>query len=107
MQIIPFPWGASNDNLKEVLKTNPKNVGAIKIFMGSSTGNMLVDNKSVLEEIFAKSSMLIAVHCEDENIIQKILKEQKQKFGENVPFSEHPNIRSSESFTNHPLWLLN
>ncbi len=92
-----FFMGASNDNLKEVLKTNPKNVGAIKIFMGSSTGNMLVDNKSVLEEIFAKSSMLIAVHCEDEGIIQENIKRAKQKFGENVPFSEHPNIRSSEA----------
>ena len=57
-----FFMGASNDNLEEVLKTNPKNVGAIKIFMGSSTGNMLVDNKNVLEEIFSKSPMLIAVH---------------------------------------------
>ena len=54
--------GASNDNLEEVLKTDPKTVGAVKIFMGSSTGNMLVDNRSVLEEIFAKSPMLIAVH---------------------------------------------
>ena len=61
-----FFMGASNDNLEEVLKTNPKNVGAIKIFMGSSTGDMLVDNKTVLEEIFSKSPMLIAVHCEDE-----------------------------------------
>ena len=66
-----FFMGASNDNLEEVLKTNPKNVGAIKIFMGSSTGNMLVDNKNVLEEIFSKYPMLIAVHCEDETIIQE------------------------------------
>ena len=65
-----FFMGASNDNLEEVLKTNPKNVGAIKIFMGSSTGNMLVDNKDVLEKIFLESPMLIAVHCEDEKIIQ-------------------------------------
>ena len=66
-----FFMGASNDNLEEVLKTDPKTVAAIKIFMGSSTGNMLVDNKSVLEEIFSKSSMLIAVHCEDEETIQE------------------------------------
>ena len=61
-----FFMGASNNNLSEVLKTNPKHVGAIKIFMGSSTGDMLVDNKKVLEEIFKKSDCLIAVHCEDE-----------------------------------------
>jgi dihydroorotase len=92
-----FFMGVSNDNLEEVLKTNPKNVGAIKIFMGSSTGNMLVDNKNVLEEIFAKSPMLIAVHCEDENIIQKNIKKIKEKYGEDVPISEHPNIRSAEA----------
>jgi len=92
-----FFMGASNDNLSEVLKTNPKKVGAIKIFMGSSTGNMLVDNKSVLEEIFAKSPMLIAVHCEDENTIQENIEKAKKKYGEEVPISEHPNIRSTEA----------
>ena len=92
-----FFMGASNDNLEEVLKTNPKNVGAIKIFMGSSTGNMLVDKKDVLEEIFAKSTMLIAVHCEDETIIKENIKKAKQKFGEEVPISEHPKIRSTEA----------
>ena len=66
-----FFMGVSNDNIEEVLKTDPRTVGALKIFMGSSTGNMLVDNKNVLEEIFSKSPMLIAVHCEDETIIQK------------------------------------
>ena len=92
-----FFMGASNENLDEVLKTNPKNVGAIKIFMGSSTGNMLVDSKAVLEEIFSKSPMLIAVHCEDETVIQKNLAKAKEKFGENIPMSEHPNIRSVEA----------
>ena len=92
-----FFMGVSNDNLEEVLKTNPKNVGAIKIFMGSSTGNMLVDNKTVLEEIFAKSPMLIAVHCEDEETIQENIKKIKEKYGEDVPISEHPNIRSAEA----------
>ena len=92
-----FFMGASNDNLKEVLKTNPKNVGAIKIFMGSSTGNMLVDNKNVLEEIFSKSPMLIAVHCEDETIIQENSNKAKQQYGEEVPISEHPKIRSAEA----------
>ena len=66
-----FFMGVSNNNLEEVLKTNPKNVGALKIFMGSSTGNMLVDDKSVLEDVFKKSPMIIAVHCEDEKIIQE------------------------------------
>ncbi|MEC9209011.1 MAG: dihydroorotase [Bacteroidota bacterium] len=92
-----FFMGASNNNLEEVLKTNPKNVGAIKIFMGSSTGNMLVDNKNVLEEIFAKSPMLIAVHCEDEKIIQKNIAKTKKQYGEEVPISEHPKIRSAEA----------
>ena len=92
-----FFMGVSNDNLSEVLKTNPKNVGAIKIFMGSSTGNMLVDNKNVLEEIFAKSPMLIAVHCEDEETIQENIIKAKKEFGEDVPISEHPNIRSAEA----------
>ena len=92
-----FFMGASNNNLKEVLKTNPKNVGAIKVFMGSSTGDMLVDNKIVLEEIFSKSPMLIAVHCEDERIIQENIEKAKQQYGEEVPISEHPNIRSTEA----------
>ena len=92
-----FFMGVSNDNLEEVLKTDPKTVGAIKIFMGSSTGNMIVDNKSVLEEIFSKSSMLIAVHCEDEQTIQKNTIKAKKKFGEDVPIAEHPNIRSAEA----------
>jgi len=92
-----FFMGVSNGNLKEVLKTDPKTVGAIKIFMGSSTGNMLVDNKSVLEEIFSKSPMLIAVHCEDEQTIQKNTIKAKKKFGEDVPIAEHPNIRSAEA----------
>jgi len=92
-----FFMGASNENLEEVLKTNPKNVGAIKIFMGSSTGNMLVDNKNILEQIFSKSRMLIAVHCEDESIIQKNIIAIKKKYGENVPISKHPHIRSAEA----------
>ena len=92
-----FFMGVSNDNLEEVLKTDPKTVGAIKIFMGSSTGNMLVDNKSILEEIFSKSPMLIAVHCEDEQTIQKNTIKAKKKFGEDVPIAEHPNIRSAEA----------
>ena len=92
-----FFMGASNDNLEEVLKTDPKNVGAIKIFMGSSTGNMLVDDKSVLENIFEKSKMLIAVHCEDEAIIQQNTAHYKSIYGEDVPIEIHPKIRSDEA----------
>lgn len=92
-----FFMGASNDNLEEILKTNPKNVGAIKIFMGSSTGNMLVNDKIVLEKIFAKSPLLIAVHCEDETIVQQNIAEAKKKYDQQVPISEHPNIRSVEA----------
>jgi len=92
-----FFMGVSNNNLEEVLKTDPKNVGAIKIFMGSSTGDMLVDDSKVLEEIFSKTPMLIAVHCEDENIIQENIVKAKEIFGEEVPISEHPNIRSEEA----------
>ena len=92
-----FFMGASNDNLEEVLKTDPKNVGAIKIFMGSSTGNMLVDDKSVLENIFEKSKMLIAVHCEDEATIQQNTAHYKSIYGEDVPIEIHSKIRSDEA----------
>ena len=92
-----FFMGASNDNLDEILKTNPKNVGAIKIFMGSSTGNMLVDNKKVLEEIFSKSKMPIAVHCEDEDTIKHNLSIAIKKYGKKIPIDEHPKIRSVEA----------
>ena len=92
-----FFMGASNDNLEEVLKTDPKTVGAIKIFMGSSTGNMLVDDKSVLENIFEKSKMLIAVHCEDEATIQENTAHYKSIYGEDIPIELHPKIRSDEA----------
>ncbi|NQX96921.1 MAG: amidohydrolase family protein, partial [Flavobacteriales bacterium] len=65
-----FYMGASNDNIEEVLKTDPKTVCGVKVFMGSSTGNMLVDNPEVLEEIFSKTDLLISVHCEDEATIK-------------------------------------
>ena len=92
-----FFMGASNDNLDEVLKTDSKKVGAIKIFMGSSTGSMLVDDKSVLENIFKKSKMLIAVHCEDEATIQQNTAHYKSIYGEDVPIEMHPKIRSDEA----------
>ncbi|MBF4493784.1 dihydroorotase [Flavobacterium sp. JLP] len=92
-----FMMGATNDNLEEVLKTNPKNVAGIKIFLGSSTGNMLVDNEAVLEKIFSSTPMLIAVHCEDETTIQNNLAEFKEKYGDDVPVTAHHLIRSAEA----------
>ena len=92
-----FFMGASNDNLEEVLKTNDKNVCGVKIFMGSSTGNMLVDNELALNGLFSKVNMLIATHCEDEATIRKNIELFKQKYGEDVPMSAHPLIRSEEA----------
>lgn len=92
-----FFMGASNDNLDEVLKTNAKNVCGVKVFMGSSTGNMLVDNKSVLEELFSKTEMLVATHCEDEDTIRQNIAIFKDKYGEAVPVECHPLIRSAEA----------
>jgi dihydroorotase len=92
-----FFMGASNDNLEEVLKTNERNVCGIKIFMGSSTGNMLVDNETALTGLFSKVPMLIATHCEDEVTIRRNIELYKAKYGENVPMSAHPLIRSEEA----------
>jgi dihydroorotase len=92
-----FFMGATNDNLEEVLKTDPKRVCGIKVFMGSSTGNMLVDNKETLEGLFSNVSMLIATHCEDEQTIQRNLQDAKEKYGENIPIEQHPVIRNEEA----------
>ena len=92
-----FFMGASNENIEEVLKTNEKNVCGIKIFMGSSTGNMLVDNESTLNNLFSKVPMLIATHCEDEGTIRANIEKAKATYGENVPMSQHPYIRSEEA----------
>ena len=92
-----FSMGGTNDNLEEVLKTNPKNVPAIKLFLGSSTGNMLVDNPKILEEIFSKVKMPICVHCEDETTIRKNTEIYKEKFGEDIPVKFHHLIRSEEA----------
>jgi len=92
-----FYMGASNDNLDEVLRTDTANVCGIKVFMGSSTGNMLVDNPVTLEQIFAESPMLIATHCEDEATIRSNLAHYKQLLGENIPVKLHPKIRSAEA----------
>jgi len=92
-----FYMGASNDNRDEVMRTDIGNVCGIKVFMGSSTGNMLVDNPNTLENIFAHSPMLIATHCEDEATIKSNLEHYKQLYGENIPVNLHPEIRSEEA----------
>ncbi len=92
-----FMMGATNDNLNEVLATDPKNVAGIKIFLGSSTGNMLVDSEAVLEKIFAGTKMLIAVHCEDEQTIKDNLQKYKKEYGDDVPVQVHHLIRSAEA----------
>lgn len=92
-----FFMGASNDNLEEVLKTDPSQVCGVKVFMGSSTGNMLVDNEKTLEGIFSNVPMLIATHCEDEATIRRNLEQFKEKYGDKIPVQEHPHIRSAEA----------
>jgi dihydroorotase len=92
-----FMMGGTNDNLEEILKTNPKNVAGIKLFLGSSTGNMLVDNEETLKKIFSSTKMLIAVHCEDETTIQNNLEYYKNKYNDDVPTTVHHLIRSEEA----------
>ncbi len=92
-----FYMGASNDNIEEVLKTNAKDVCGIKVFMGSSTGNMLVDNEKTLENIFSKAPILVATHCEDEQTIRENLATFKAKYGEDLTIEMHPLIRSAEA----------
>lgn len=92
-----FMMGGTNDNLEEVLKTNPRNVAGIKLFLGSSTGNMLVDNQETLEKIFSSTKMLIAVHCEDETTIKNNLEKYKAEYGEDIPVTAHHLIRSEEA----------
>ncbi len=92
-----FFMGAGNDNLEEVLKTDPRTVCGIKVFLGSSTGNMLVDNKKTLEGIFSKAPILVAVHCEDEATIRENTKNFKALYGDNLTPEMHPQIRSTEA----------
>ena len=92
-----FLMGGTNDNLEEVLKTNPRNVAGIKLFLGSSTGNMLVDNPETLEKIFSSTKMLIAVHCEDEATIRKNTESFKEQYGDEIPVTAHHLIRSEEA----------
>lgn len=92
-----FMMGGTNDNLEEILKTNPRNVAGIKLFLGSSTGNMLVDNPETLKEIFSKTKMLIAVHCEDEATIRTNTEKYKKEYGDHIPMKFHHLIRSEEA----------
>ncbi len=92
-----FYMGATNDNLEEVLKTDISEVCGIKVFMGSSTGNMLVDNEEILSNIFKNTKLLVATHCEDEPTIQKNMALFREKYGEFVPISAHPKIRNDEA----------
>ena len=92
-----FLIGATNDNLEEIMKADPAKVPGIKVFMGSSTGNMLVDNENSLREIFRNARLPICVHCEDETTILKNTGIFRQKYGEEIPFSMHPIIRSREA----------
>jgi dihydroorotase len=92
-----FMMGGTNDNLEEVLKTNPRNVAGIKLFLGSSTGNMLVDDEQVLEKKFSSTKMLIAAHCEDEATIRENLAKYKEEYGDDIPVKFHPLIRSAEA----------
>ena len=92
-----FFMGATNDNLDEVLKTNPARVCGVKIFMGSSTGNMLVDDIKTLENLFSKTPLLIATHCEDEATVKQNMANATGQYGEDIPFEMHPLIRSEEA----------
>lgn len=92
-----FMFGGTNDNLEEILKVDPKAVAGLKLFLGSSTGNMLVDDPKVLENIFRSTDMVISVHCEDEATIRKNLQEHIDKYGEDIPIKYHPVIRSEEA----------
>ena len=92
-----FFMGASNNNLDEVLKTDPKRVCGVKVFMGSSTGDMLVDEKKILEGIFKESPTIVATHCEEEAVVRANMAAAKERWGENVPIDQHPLIRSAEA----------
>ncbi|WP_373521296.1 dihydroorotase [Aquiflexum sp.] len=92
-----FFFGATNDNIEEILKVDPENVCGIKVFQGSSTGNMLVDNPESLDRIFSECKMIIATHSENDNIIKANLQKYQAKFGDDIPVKYHPKIRSAEA----------
>tara|TARA_B100000809_G_scaffold266699_1_gene330827 strand:+ start:5092 stop:6435 length:1344 start_codon:yes stop_codon:yes gene_type:complete len=92
-----FMFGGTNDNLEEILKVDEHKVAGLKLFLGSSTGNMLVDNPKVIEEIFSKTNLLISVHCEDEKTIKNNLEKYLKEYGDDIPIEMHPKIRSAEA----------
>jgi len=92
-----FMMGGTNDNLEEILKTNPKNVAGLKLFLGSSTGDMLVDSSEALEKIFSNTKLLIAVHSEDETTVKNNLEKYRAEYGDDIPVKFHPEIRSVEA----------
>ena len=92
-----FYMGVSNENLDEVLRTDPEQVCGLKIFMGSSTGNMLVDSEQTLRNVFAQAPMLVATHCEDEATVRANMQRYREQYGEDVPIRFHPLIRSEEA----------
>ena len=92
-----FMFGGTNDNLEEIMKIDPQKVAGLKLFLGSSTGNMLVDDPEVLEEIFSKTNLLISTHCEDEATIRTNLEKFKSEYGDDIPIASHPVIRSEEA----------
>ena len=92
-----FMFGGTNDNLSEILKVDKTKVAGLKLFLGSSTGNMLVDNPKVLEEIFSKTDLLISTHCEDEATIKKNLEQAIVIYGDDIPMEKHPEIRSEQA----------
>lgn len=92
-----FMFGGTNDNLDEILKVDTKNVAGLKLFLGSSTGDMLVDDPQILEKIFSSTDMVISVHCEDEATIRKNLAKYKAEYGDDIPMELHPVIRSEEA----------
>ena len=92
-----FMFGGTNDNLSEIKKLDKKKVAGLKLFLGSSTGNMLVDNEEVLREIFKSTDLLISVHCEDEATIRENLAIYTERYGDDIPINMHPIIRSAEA----------
>ena len=92
-----FMFGGTNDNIEEIQKLDKNKVAGLKLFLGSSTGNMLVDDQVVLKEIFSKTDLLISVHCEDESTVKANFKKIKEQYGDNIPIELHPEIRSHEA----------
>lgn len=92
-----FPLGGTNDNLEEIKRLDPKATSGIKLFLGSSTGNMLVDNAEVIEKIFRSTPLVICAHCEDEGTIRANLERYERQYGADIPMHLHPEIRSAEA----------